>query len=143
MERTYSTVEVCNLFGISRSTLFRWEREAWFPRVERDETGQRLYTNDHLRAIADYLRRRYKRQLEQAMNAEDRGRMLTIMRALSFVKFLQGRMEGLQELAEYNELPDAMVRQLLRYALEHYAPSDPEFCQIIHVLHTHCQKRNR
>ncbi len=142
-QRTYSTAEVCDLFSISRSTLFRWEKEDWFPSVERDEMGQRQYTDTHLRAIAHYLQQRYKRQFEQALGAEDERRMLTVLRVLSFIKFLEGRMEGLQELAEYNELPDHMIRQLLRFALDRYTPSDPEFCKVMEVVHEQCRKRHQ
>ncbi len=140
-KHTYSTVEVCELFGISRSTLFRWEKEGWFPHVERDEMGQRLYTDTHLRAIAQRLKERYKRQYEQALSAEDKRRMENLARALSFVKFLEGKMEGLQELAEYDELPDHIITQLLRFALERHTPSDAEFCQIMYVVYDQCRKR--
>ncbi len=142
-KHTYSTVEVCELFGISRSTLFRWEKEDWFPHVERDAMGQRLYTDTHLQAIAQRLRERYKRQYDQAATTEDKRRMENLARTLSFVKFLEGKIEGLQELAEYDELSDHIVTQLLRFALDRYSPSDPEFCQIVYVVYDQCHKRTQ
>src|ERR1035438_3897641 len=60
-KRRYTPAEICEIFAVSKSTLFRWEQEAVIPPVPRDEKHQRLYTSEHVRAISrrqgDVLRR--------------------------------------------------------------------------------------
>ena len=141
IQRAYSTVEVCDLFGISKSTLFRWERESWLPPVPRDANGQRQYTNQHLKAIAERLRQRYKGQFEQASKAEDEERMGVILQTLAYLKFLEGNPTGLEELKAHTSLPTHIVHHLARILAEYYTPDDPEFCDIVQVLHTHCKGR--
>lgn len=48
----YRTCEVCQMIGISRSTLFRWLKEGLFSDVEyRDWRGWRLFTATQLDTI--------------------------------------------------------------------------------------------
>ncbi len=141
IRRTYSTVEICELFGISKSTLFRWERESWLPPVPRDANGQRQYTNVHLKAIAKRLRKRYSGQYEQASKSEDVERMATIQQTLSYIKFLEGDPTGLQELKAHPSLPGHIIRHLTRILADYYTPDDPEYCDLVHVLYKHCRKR--
>jgi len=45
----YRTAEVCQIVGISRSTLFRWLKEGSFRDVQNvDRRGWRLFTEDDL-----------------------------------------------------------------------------------------------
>ncbi len=143
IERTFSTAEICELFGISKSTLFRWERDRRIPTVPRDANGQRRYSNAHLQAIAERLRERYKRQFAEAANSEDTGRMQTIAQTHSFIKFLQGEPVGLQELEAYDALPPHLIRHLTRILADYYTPDDPEYCGIIRVLAKQCRLKAR
>lgn len=55
---TLSSSEVCAIFGISKSTLFRWEREGIIPEVPRVRVGlmeERVYGAEHLRRIAGLI----------------------------------------------------------------------------------------
>jgi excisionase family DNA binding protein len=45
----YRTTEVCQLVGISRTTLFRWLKEGTFNEAQyRDRRGWRLFTEDEI-----------------------------------------------------------------------------------------------
>jgi hypothetical protein len=121
------------MFNISKSTLFRWEHEDWFPPVGRDLNNKRQYTWEHIQAIT---MKRNRRQFEQAASAEDEVRLGEIWgESLSLHKFIyMGDATGLQELAEYPGLAPETTRQLLRAALEDYEPGDETFCQILRVI---------
>lgn len=48
----YRTAEVCQLVGISRTTLFRWLQEGTFREAQhRDRRGWRLFTEDEVDAL--------------------------------------------------------------------------------------------
>ena len=48
----YRTAEVCQMVGISRSTLFRWLKEGIVSDVEyRDWRGWRLFTSDQIETM--------------------------------------------------------------------------------------------
>jgi DNA-binding transcriptional MerR regulator len=130
----YSPAEICEMFSISKSTLFRWEREGWFPRVGRDLTGQRQYTQDHLRAISQKQKEQLAKQFERAAGTEDDAGLREIAEAVSLRKFLEGDMTGLYELAEYPQLSLQNIRQLLRTAMERCEPGEGIFCEIIRVV---------
>ena len=49
--KAYKTREICELYDISRATLFRWESEGLITGVERDWRGWRIYHQDNLREI--------------------------------------------------------------------------------------------
>jgi len=129
--RTYSTAELCQLLEVSKSTLFRWEQEDWFPLLERDLNGERLYTNEHIQAIS---KKQLTRQFEQAAKRDDEKSLETIWEKLALRKFLEGDVTGLYEMAEYHRLSAPTLRQLLQTATEHYEPGDPVFTDIIDVI---------
>ncbi|MDD5082036.1 MAG: MerR family transcriptional regulator [Dehalococcoidales bacterium] len=48
----YRTAEVCQMVGISRTTLFRWLAEGIFNEAEyRDRRGWRLFTEDEINKL--------------------------------------------------------------------------------------------
>jgi len=142
-QRAYSPAEICKMFGISKSTLFRWEQEPWFPRASRDLSGQRQYTQEHVRAISENQKRKLGREYQRAIEQEDNHSMLEFAEALSLRKFLANDMTGLQELAEYPRLSINTIMQLVRLASEHYRPRDPMFCDILSVALTQsCKLRD-
>jgi DNA-binding transcriptional MerR regulator len=130
----YSTAEVCEMFHISKSTLFRWERDGLLPAVGRDLSNQRQYTQKHIQAISQIQQEKLGRQFERAAKTEDKASLQEISEALSLRKFLQGDMTGLYELAEYPQLPPEVMCQLLQIAMEQYKPGDSVFCDIIETV---------
>jgi len=56
--RRFSTLEVCQLFDISKATLFRWEREGLISTPPRDWRNWRLYTTTNLEEIKRIIKRR-------------------------------------------------------------------------------------
>jgi DNA-binding transcriptional MerR regulator len=52
------TKEICKLYDISRSTLFRWETEGLITGVERDWRGWRLYHDKNLKEIEKIIRQK-------------------------------------------------------------------------------------
>lgn len=131
-DRVYSPAEICELFSISKSTLLRWEGQAWFPQVVRDLTNQRQYTQEHIQAIS---LKQDRKQFEQAAKADDEGRLREIQEAVSLHKFVySGNKTGLHQLAEYPRLSADTIRQLLRVALEEYELGGETFCEIIRVV---------
>ena len=49
--KMYKTNEVCEMFDISRATLFRWEREGLITGPPRDWRTWRLYTVENIEQI--------------------------------------------------------------------------------------------
>jgi len=56
--KQYKTIEVCELFDVSRATLFRWEREGLISGPSRDWRNWRLYTARHIKEIKQIIRTR-------------------------------------------------------------------------------------
>ena len=50
-KKLFKTNEVCELFDISRATLFRWEREGVISGPPRDWRNWRLYTFENIEQI--------------------------------------------------------------------------------------------
>ena len=50
-KKLYKTNEVCEMFDISRATLFRWEREGLISGPPRDWRNWRLYTAENVEQI--------------------------------------------------------------------------------------------
>jgi hypothetical protein len=56
--QSFSTIEVCELFDISKATLYRWEREGLISMPSRDWRNWRLYTSSNISEIKTLIRRR-------------------------------------------------------------------------------------
>lgn len=56
--KLYKTNQVCDLFDISRATLFRWEREGVISGPTRDWRNWRLYTADNVDEIKKVIQAR-------------------------------------------------------------------------------------
>ncbi len=52
------TTQVCDLFDVSRATLFRWEREGLITGPTRDWRNWRLYTMENLKQIERLIQAR-------------------------------------------------------------------------------------
>jgi DNA-binding transcriptional MerR regulator len=57
-KRLYKTNEICDLFDISRATLFRWERQGLISGPPRDWRNWRLYTADNVDQIRQVMQGR-------------------------------------------------------------------------------------
>lgn len=56
--KLYKTNEVCEMFDISRATLFRWEREGLITGPPRDWRNWRLYTAENVEQIRQVMQGR-------------------------------------------------------------------------------------
>ncbi|WP_175304347.1 helix-turn-helix domain-containing protein [Candidatus Nitrospira nitrificans] len=54
----FKAYQVCDLFDISKATLFRWEREGVITEPARDWRNWRLYTRKNVDEIAKVIRAR-------------------------------------------------------------------------------------
>lgn len=134
-ERTYSPVEICEMFDISKSTLLRWERDGVISSAKRDpHTDQRLYTQENIHEISDLRHEQLARRYEKMSDREDVEGMARIQEELSTWKVIKGEMIGLEELAGFSGLSARTIRQLCRIALEQHQPESPMFCQIMRVV---------
>ena len=57
-KKRYKTIEVCQLFDISRATLFRWEREGVISGPPRDWRNWRVYTDQNIKEIKQVIQTR-------------------------------------------------------------------------------------
>ena len=136
-EPVYSTVEICQMFGTSKSTIFRWEREELLPPIQRDISGQREYAQEHVNAISERQKEQLSKRYERAINLGDNASLRRISEAVSLRKFFENDLTGLYELAEFPEVSPETLKQLMQIALEQYEPGDKVFCEIIRVLWEH------
>lgn len=137
MERTYSTAEICRLCKLSKSTLFRWEREGIkgvppFPPVGRGINDERQYTSKHIEWINKYAN---KKKYRRARAADDIVRLSEIEEELTLRKFISQRELATLRNLGHRELSDGTIKQLLQIALEEYLPQDEIFREIIRVIH--------
>lgn len=136
-DQVYSTAEICEMFGISKSTLFRWEREGQLPVIPRDISGQRQYTLDHVAAISERQKKQLGKRYAHAIKAGDETSLIRISEAVALRKFLEGDITGLYELAELPEVSNETLLQIMQIGLDQYEPGDQTFCEIIRVLWEH------
>jgi len=139
-DQVYSTAEICELFGISKSTLFRWERENLLPSIPRDISGQRLYTQDHVLAISERQKKQLGKRFERAVEAGDETSLIRIQEAVALRKFLEGDVTGLYELEELPAVSNGTLKQIMQIGLDQYEPGDQTFCEIIRVLWEHSRE---
>ncbi len=132
--KKYLPVEIYKMFDISKSTLFRWEKEEGFPPLERGDNGERQYDQNHVRWIGEKKVARLKRQYQFAIKAEDLERMEEILTLLTKYKVLYLEdPTGLDELP-FHEYDEETLKALLQKATE-YESSDPAFQAIIRAVY--------
>ncbi len=139
-DRTYTTAEVCDMFGISKSTLFRWEREGLLPKIDRDIDGHRRYSREQIRAISKRQKVKLKRRYAQATESDDDEYLDEIQEMISLQKFFEGDEAGLSELAELPSVSSNTLHQLIKIAFEQYKPGEKTYCEIIRVLWEHSRE---
>lgn len=136
-DQVYSTAEICEMFGISKSTLFRWEREDQLPLIPRDISGQRQYNLDHIIAISERQKKQLGKRYADAIKTGNESSLQQISEAVAIRKLLEGDITGLYELAELPEVSSDTLRQIMQIGLEQYEPGDHTFCEIVRVLWEH------
>lgn len=57
----YTAKEVCEMFDISKPTLFKWEKNSLISRTPRDWRGWRKYAENHLVEIKKIIKKRSRR----------------------------------------------------------------------------------
>jgi adenine-specific DNA-methyltransferase len=57
-KKWFKTNQVCDLFDVSRATLFRWEREGLISGPPRDWRNWRLYTAENVNQIKRIIKAR-------------------------------------------------------------------------------------
>ncbi len=132
---SFSPAQICQMFGIAKTTLFRWEQEKKISPTSRKLSGEREYTEDHVREIATIQREVLIRQYAQACQSEDKewmGRIdaeITRLRALYLDPDL-----GLRVLAETKAVTDSLRRDLLVKA-SGLPTDDPTYKEILELLY--------
>jgi DNA-binding transcriptional MerR regulator len=57
--KRFKTKDICKIYDISRSTLFRWEMEGLITGVERDWRGWRIYHLENLKEIERIIKTKH------------------------------------------------------------------------------------
>ncbi|MCP4723825.1 MAG: MerR family transcriptional regulator [bacterium] len=55
-KKTYYANDVCNMFDVTKKTLFKWESEKKISKVKRDWRQWRLYSDDNLDEIKKVIK---------------------------------------------------------------------------------------
>ncbi|MGQ9595005.1 MAG: MerR family DNA-binding transcriptional regulator [Anaerolineae bacterium] len=137
-EKKYTPAQVCALFGISKSTLFRWEREGRITRPERGRRGERFYRRQEIVEIGRIL---FHQQVQQLARSETEPgveqRMQELAEQISRMKFVAfGNKSGLfelDEMARNRGLSEETVRALLDEAAR-LGPAHEDFSVILQVI---------
>ena len=133
-DKKYIPVDIYTMFDVSKSTLFRWEKEESFPPLDRGDNGERQYNQEHVRWFGEKKVERLKRQYNFAIKAEDLERMEEIQTLLTKYKVLYLEdATGLDEL-QFHHYSDETIKELLEKATD-YETSDPTFRKIISAVY--------
>lgn len=134
-DHKYSPVEICQIFGISKSTLLRWEREGVLKDIKRDiRTGEREYSQEDIHVIYERLAEQLSLQYKRSLEAGDTEAALRIHERTALQRLIQGEVFiGLQTLNALDHLSKEAIDQLLQIAREQYEPADPAYCRILRV----------
>lgn len=134
-----SSAEVCELFEISKSTLFRWEKEKRFPKPLRDSNNQRLYSIDQIKAINE--RKRYS-QYEKFTATEDPNNISNLKKIHienSLYKLIIGNAGGIKELKEHGRLEPDEIITAIKILLRCHMPDSIFFCETIEMIANKCK----
>jgi DNA-binding transcriptional MerR regulator len=139
----FSPAEVCELFGISKSTLLRWERDGLMSSVRRNPNNdQRIYTQEDIRRIVQQLTRQLHMQFVRTVQTDNDEQIERAYETLYFWKFLQGEPHSLEALDNFPRLSADVIRKLCRIGLERNEPSSPTFQKVAAVIANQSKKLN-
>ena len=51
IKRKYSAHQICEMFDITKNTLFKWEREGKISKIKKDWRGWRIFTDENVSEI--------------------------------------------------------------------------------------------
>ena len=60
-DKKYYAKDICNLFDISKATLFRWESVGLISNISRDWRNWRIYSQDNIEEIKYIIKSKEKR----------------------------------------------------------------------------------
>jgi len=139
--KSYGPVEICQMFGVTKSTLFRWEREGVlpsgkpFPVPQRDRQGERLYTPEHVRAIAEYRKEQLARQYERVAETDLQQAEKTLQElSLLKIQYLSDT-TGFFEILARRKLPVPKVLRLLSEIAERSPAVNSDNGDLWNLLH--------
>jgi DNA-binding transcriptional MerR regulator len=89
---TFSPAQVKDWFGISRTTLFRWEQENRIPKTKRGNNKERAYDQTHLRRIYELVCEKLNQELELSVrdNPDDEQTWRRMMERIYKAKLFAG-----------------------------------------------------
>lgn len=129
-----SPAQVCELFGISKSTLLRWEKAGFIPSAKRDDLNQRLYTQEDVREIAQQTKHQITNQFERIGSTKSEEDAEKAFENLYVLKFIRDEPDVLTELNYFPKLSADSIRKLCRIGLERYEPWSKEFIQLAKII---------
>jgi len=56
----YSTKEVCSKFDVTKTTLFKWEKEGKLNKVQKDWRGWRIFSDTNISEIRGIIEKKIK-----------------------------------------------------------------------------------
>ena len=144
----YTPAEICELFDIARTTLFRWEKEGVMPAVARDKKGNRIYTDKHLKSIGQKVTRRLKELAEQIQfsigklgkgdSEEESINLDNLYCEYSYMSYIINRdatrLVELKERAKNGRLPEDIRTRILEY-VSRIHPYNESYFDLMDVLY--------
>lgn len=121
---TYSPNEICQWFGIPRTTLFRWEEQKLIPAADRNLKGERVFKQSHLKKIADMVAERIREQTKLRRGRATTIALLhTLSEQLHVAKFFSAvesekelELEWLKNAVKVNNLQTSSINALFEEA---------------------------
>ena len=134
-----STEEVCRIFGISKSTLFRWERWGRIPRPKRTgKMKERIYASAQLEALLIIC---FRPVFDQAFADEDLAAITNAFESLFLAKVMIGKAVGIDEIcafARQRPLASSTMKKLLSAATTQFEAESLEFKALVGAVHASC-----
>lgn len=59
----YSAAEICRMFDVTKTTLFKWEKEGKLPKVKKDWRGWRVFTDDNIKEIRSIIQEKIQKNI--------------------------------------------------------------------------------
>ena len=139
MSQGFAPADVCAIFGFSKSTLFRYERDGVFPPVPRaSHADERTYLAEHLDAIAT---RRLHDLFQSAHRAEDEKKLQRTMELRGALRLLvDGSDDSFDWIEQLPTLGEETLRFLLRFVLPMWQVGDRRFNHTLRLILCHSEQ---
>lgn len=148
--RKYSPAEICQWFGLPRTTLFRWEELGEIPKTIRGPKGERIYEQKHIKKIASIVRARLRQEIDLAAEYHPSSPAITfeLQERLDLVKFFSSNdddqergLEALMGLSTQKRFSPETEGALFEEAQRRH-PEDKIRQKILQVILFHDQQRS-